>query len=199
MNNDKAVEKIEGSSRLVSVSNRFERAKRSLCINGEKTSQDTVFILDVSGSMNAYVGNKRKIDHLREAVDEHIADVPIISFSDTLWFDEIPEPNQSTDMTKAFDACKEHYSPKRILLVSDGQPNNRSSALAAGVSLGVPIDVLFIGAPGEYGEDFMKELAKATKGHELTVDTMNEMNFGKMLTEGVRMLCAPKQDEAIQL
>ena len=131
---------------------------------------DTAFLLDVSGSMSAKVGKERKIDHLRNVMGGYPA-AKKFSFSDNVHDEKnIPEPNGSTDLAKAFRYLRNTgLKPKRVVLVSDGEPNEESSALNEAKELAIPIDIIFIGDKGSRGERFMEKLASASGGQHMVV------------------------------
>ncbi len=145
-----------------------------------------ILLLDVSGSMQQYVNGKRKIDILRETIT-NFTGVRMFAFSAyTEAVKYIPEPQEDTDLTRAFQHLKPLINKDtNLVLVSDGEPNNRESSLKEGESLGIPVNVVFIGNINSSGEQFMKLLARLTNGREITVDTFNKA-FQQKLTEGIR-------------
>ncbi len=148
-----------------------------------------VLLLDVSGSMQQSVGNKRKIDILRDAVVNVGIGMEIYCFSDRMTKTKyIPEPQGSTNLTGAFRELK--GQSMQLLLISDGVADDPENAISAGVSLGCPVNVLYIGVPGDQGESFMRKLAESTGGKWLTLDTMQEAGvFQGKLEDGIeRML-----------
>lgn len=144
-----------------------------------------ILLLDVSGSMHQCVNGKRKIDILRETVT-NFTGVRMFAFSTyTEEIKYIPEPQEDTDLTNAFIHLKPIINKDtNLVLVSDGEPNNNESSLKEGESLGIPVNVVFIGNMGSSGEEFMKKLARLTNGREITVETFN-MAFQQKLTEGI--------------
>ena len=131
---------------------------------------DTVFLLDVSGSMSAKVGKERKIDHLRNVMESYPTATKFC-FSDDVYDDkDIPEPSNSTDLAKGFRYLRNTgLKPKRVVLVSDGEPNDEYSALNAAKEVALPIDIIFIGDKGSRGERFMEKLASASGGKHMVV------------------------------
>lgn len=144
-------------------------------------------LLDVSGSMIGQVGNKRKIDMLRSAVSNYKG-VHQYIFSDRVTETQyIPEPHGSTELHSAFRYIAK-ANPLKLLLVSDGLPDDPDASIDAGKALKISIDVLYIGTPGDEGEQFMKQLAEVTGGKFMTVDTMEINDFQKNLTEGIKFM-----------
>jgi hypothetical protein len=144
--------------------------------------RNTVFLLDVSGSMVEVVDGKRKIDHLREVMREY-ADMKKVSFSETVFEDTIPEPRANTDMALGFTYLLAQ-PPRRVVLVSDGVPDSEETAEEAALKLKCPVDIIFIGQKGSRGEAFMKRLAQMTGGAEFTAETT--IGFREQLAEGIR-------------
>lgn len=186
------------------ASRKFAAARRSISTVktewGEGCEVEQVFLLDVSYSMDSHVGDKRKIDHLRDAVGSYLSEVPIISFSTRTFVDEIPEPNGSTEMASAFERCREMFKPSRILVVSDGEPTDgEAKVLETAVSMHVPVDTLYIGQKGDRGEEFLKKLSELTGGKQVTAETVNNGDFVRQLTDGIRLLCDNTKSNTINL
>lgn len=140
----------------------LRRQKRGL-----ETALGTVLLLDVSQSMNERVGGARKIDLLRRAVGAFPA-LRRWSFSEQVYPGQIPEPQTGTNLARALCTLTEE-APARVILVSDGEPNDEEEALASATRLGRPVDVIYIGEPETSGERFMRRLAEATGGRWVTV------------------------------
>ena len=143
------------------------KSLRALDLNLDKS----LFILDISGSMASRIKGKRKIDSLREVM-EKIPNARIICFSSQVYrTSNIPEPNGSTKMDLAFNniGLNDLMILDKIVLISDGEPDNVSSALSSAKVLKRPIDVIYIGEKGDSGEIFMDTLAKNTGGRRITI------------------------------
>ncbi len=151
-----------------------------------------VLLLDVSGSMQQSVGNRRKIDILRDAVSKVGIGMDIYCFSDRMTKTKyIPEPQGSTNLRDAFRDLK--GQSMQLLLISDGVADDPEDAIAAGILLGCPVNVVYIGSMGDIGldvgEQFMRKLAEATGGKWLTLDTMQEAGvFQGKLENGIERL-----------
>jgi len=146
-----------------------------LDLNKREVLLKNLFLLDVSGSMDNIVDGKRKIDHLRSIMADY-PDAKMICFSSEVFKGKnnmpmpIPEPNGSTDLAKALKTIKsEKMSSERIVLVSDGEPDDKALALNSAQQLNLPIDIIFIGEEKSDGEAFMEQLAKQTGGQHFTV------------------------------
>jgi len=151
-----------------------------------KATESIVLLLDVSGSMSEYVGEKRKIDHLREAVRDY-ASLRKVSFSSDVAEGSIPNPNGGTNMADAFEHLLSSH-PKEVVLISDGLPDSQEGALSAARSLACPINVIYIGPGGDEGEAFMERLAAETSGKQVTADTRLYEDFSRKLTNSVRLM-----------
>lgn len=137
---------------------------------------------DTSGSMAspAFEGKKR-IECLREAVTPFAGRVQVIAFPGGTWSysfcsaDEIPNAVGGTPMTEAFNKLLE-LEPLHILVVSDGQPDRKSTALEAAGKLAEQcvIDVLYIGPEDPDAITFMQELARMGHGRYSKFDLNNQ-------------------------
>lgn len=151
-----------------------------------ETDARSILLLDVSGSMSQIVNGKRKIDILREIV-VNFTGVRMFAFSTyTTEVRYVPEPQESTDLSGAFRYLKPYINKDtNFVLVSDGQSDNPESALNEAKSLGIPVNVVYIGNRGDMGEDFMQLLARLTNGKEITAETFSKA-FQQQLTEGIQ-------------
>lgn len=148
-----------------------------------------ILLIDVSGSQNMYVGDKRKIEIIREVLIPCI-DTEKYCFSEKVEKikDIIPDPQSTTDMKVAFEYMKKVVnSATNLILISDGLPDNIDDAILAGKKLGIPINVLYIGIPGDKGEQFMHVLAKITGGSVITANTLRP-DFQKQLSNGIEKM-----------
>jgi len=157
MSDDKVVKAETGM-----VRSKFERTLAKM-----EGSQDTVLVLDTSGSMQEHgATGERRIDALRSVVygirSRGTAFRQLIFNTDSEWSDIITEPTGGTNLAEAFDACRA-AGAKHVILVSDGEPDDPTAALHAAKQLGCPIDVFYVGPEGHASaQDFMKSLAKTT-------------------------------------
>jgi len=142
----------------------------------QETFKDTIFLLDFSGSMDEHIEGKPKIDHLKSALRKlRIDPKNCVSFESFVEDGIMSETGGMTALHKAFQHIERRNFGK-VMVISDGMPDSREAALNAAKRLNKPINILYIGLPGEPGETFMQELAKETKGNTLTLGSkMQEM------------------------
>lgn len=122
-------------------------------------------LADVSGSMAEPAdGGRRKIDVLREAL-QSAGDARLVAFSthprDVR--ERLPEPDGGT----ALHLALAHVAgARRLLVISDGHPDDARLALTAADRLGdVRIDVVYCGPEHDLtGMDFMRRLARGGGG-----------------------------------
>lgn len=139
------------------------------------------FLIDTSGSMADAVdprerGGKRCIDALREVVTEVLPtgqECPMIAFggpygeTEVRFVHAVPEPDGGTPLAQAIELANE-YGATRLVVISDGIPNDRNAAMAAAQAFAGRIDVFYVGAPGSEGEVFLKHLAAKSGGEQFT-------------------------------
>jgi len=146
-----------------------------------------VLLLDVSGSMSEHVGEKRKIDHLREAVQNYTA-LRKVSFSGDIYENSIPDPKTNTDLAYAFEYLLSS-NPLEIILISDGLPDSEIDAINTAKLLNCPVNIIYVGPGSDKGETFMKRLAFETQGKQVTVDTTKELlSVSNVLTDNIRLM-----------
>ena len=146
-------------------------------------SADAVVIVDTSGSMSEYdaAGGLsrydvacKELEKLQETLPGKIA---VISFSTSVVFCPNGQPYNfggGTDLAKALEFAKlADVDGMRFVLISDGEPNDRNAALRVAKTYANRIDVIYVG--GEFGSDgrrFLNELAQASGGIAVPVDTL---------------------------
>jgi hypothetical protein len=129
----------------------------------------SLLLIDCSSSMgNTVVGGEegeRRIDALRKIVEtlRTTHPVPMVSFPGNDIVERIPEPRGMTPLAGAIDFARLQEA-NHIVLVTDGVPDSRNAAYAAGDAFRGPIDVFYIGTAEEEGAAFCKELARRTGG-----------------------------------
>jgi len=155
---------------------------------GKLIEKFPVLLLDVSGSMCRDLNGKRRIDILRDAVEKVGNGMETYCFSDTTVKTKyIPEPHGSTNLKGAFQVLK--GQSMQLILISDGIADNPNDAIQSAIELKCPVNVLYIGSPGDEGELFMKRLAEMTGGKWITLDTMQDSNiFQTKLENGIQNL-----------
>jgi hypothetical protein len=128
-----------------------------------------VILCDVSDSMNETAGARRRIDHLRDALEQVVRpEHKLIAFSsaarqiDSLA--ELPSPSGGTALELALITAA-HHSPAATLVISDGEPNNPDAALRAAEALSGVIDVIYCGSESNReAVEFMRRLARVGCG-----------------------------------
>lgn len=155
-----------------------------------RTSENPVLLIDVSGSMGAYMQNGiTRIDGLRKATAGIQAKRPtqMIAFglmpdrqshplepathsAEVDFVTEVPDAQGGTPMAEAIDFAR-ISGFGRAVIISDGAPNHPSStAMDAAKRFGGQIDVIYVGDPGDPGSMFLDSLAKATGGSRFEGD-----------------------------
>jgi hypothetical protein len=135
-----------------------------------------VLILDYSGSMansihqpGADAPYERKIDALRRLVGNLRLEAQfeqLVFETHCAWQEEIPEPAGGTDLAGALNrVCADRPTTRRCVLITDGRPNNKATALEAGKALPCPLDIFYVGPVTDTSAQlFLKELAEAAGG-----------------------------------
>ena len=148
-----------------------------------KTAETTFLLLDCSGSMHAQMRNgKRRIDGLREVVRDVQAKRPtqMIAFgpfttgptgdyAQVGFVTDVPEPHGGTPLHLALDLAAAKGAG-RVVVISDGWPNQREASLEAARRFGGRVDVVFVGDPNDPGQLFLEEVAKLTGGTKFEGD-----------------------------
>lgn len=150
-----------------------------------KQSTNVHLLIDVSSSMNEKMRNgKSKIEGLREVVTDiqKQRKTQMIAFGGEGVFTttSVPTPNGGTPLMEAIDFARAQ-NVGRLVAVSDGIPNDPVGALEAAKRFGGQIDVVYVGDPGDGGEEFLKRLARETGGTEFHGD----LSEPKQLSKGV--------------
>jgi hypothetical protein len=141
---------------------------RSLKNRVKNDERNSIVLLDTSGSMESGTNSEqRKIDALRDLVyrlrAEGIQFRQIVFGSSVEMREDIPEPGGGTPLTEAIEMATNH-APGKLVVISDGIPDNPDSALNAARKLGVRIDCFYVGPRPSQGEVFMSQLSDATGG-----------------------------------
>jgi von Willebrand factor type A domain len=137
-------------------------------------SVDAVILVDVSGSMSdcdTASGDSRYDVALKE-LEVLQADLPgklaVCEFSDKAKFavGGIPvNRGGMTDMVKALEFVKKvDGCGIKIILISDGEPDDERATLKIAETFETKIDTVFIGQENSPGRKFLQELSKRTGG-----------------------------------
>lgn len=173
MSQDLVLKNLERSLRTTSLSDLVR----------VRAGQDVWLLVDASGSMAGVMRNhKRRIDGLDEVVRDIRSKRPVqmIAFGHDGAFktESVPRPGGGTPLTEAIVLAKQ-LNTGRCIVISDGEPNNPQTALAAAKDYAGQIDVVFVGDPGEPGEEFLKALAQSTGGTEFRGDLSQPKELSK--------------------
>lgn len=134
---------------------------------------EAVVIVDVSGSMSSRCKNSTRYDianeKLAELQEKYQGKIALIQFSD--YAELVPSGYLSlighgTDMYKALYAAKDYDDlDLKIILVSDGEPNEYDRTLDIAKIFITPIDTIFIGDERDrHGRDFLRQLSNVSGG-----------------------------------
>lgn len=141
------------------------------------------------------VGERRRIDLLADILRQVLPGTPdarLIAFNDTVSpvasVDRLPEPNGGTDLHRAFEHIAP-WRPRRVILISDGEPNDRAAALRAARMLGCPIDAFHAGPEDDRAAiAFLKNLCLC--GHGVGRATVADLRNPAKLAGELRLLLA---------
>ena len=147
---------------------------------------DALVIIDSSGSMigrdasDSRTRHQAARDELRQLQSSLPGRVGVIVFSNTVQFvpgGDYPELNGSTDLAQALQFVKvADDCGIKIIVVSDGDPDDQQKALAVARTFKTRIDAIYIGPERESrGRDFLQQLCKATGGKFVTSDHVAEI------------------------
>jgi hypothetical protein len=141
----------------------------------DATTGDSVVLLDRSGSMAGASGSQRSIDLAAEMLSRLLIECPtvrVVAFGSTVTeltglepgpSLRLPEPGGGTRLDLAFDHIAGGKRPRRIVVLTDGMPDDAEGALAAARRCApVRIDALYTGRDGDWRAlGFMRQLAMA--------------------------------------
>jgi len=141
---------------------------------------DAILIVDISASMlerdcqyghTRYAVAVQELERLQRAQPGKVA---VIEFACTALFAPggIPsQPSGTTNLTGALQYVKPADGCGiKIILISDGDPDNELTALDVARSFKTKIDTVYIGPEGGHGADFLRRLSAATGGLNVTQD-----------------------------
>lgn len=144
-----------------------------------RASSGTVLLLDTSGSMTLCdAGNQRRIDVLATVLADVLQGVQLQAAAT---FDSIveeipltgsinlPEPRGSTAMHDAMAwALQQPEQPKRIVVLSDGEPDDMAACADHAQTCkarGIVLDAYYCGPPHDLrAKEFMANMAASTGG-----------------------------------
>ena len=120
-----------------------------------------VILVDVSGSMAALEGSRRRVDILTDILRQVLPGAPgarVIAFSslpqELLGIEPVqlhlPEPAGGTALHLALQGLADGPRPDRIVVITDGQVDDPGAALSAARRLApVTIDTFYCGSDGD--------------------------------------------------
>lgn len=147
----------------------------------DSAGMSAIILADVSSSMaNEADGGMRRIDVLRDAL-QGVAFDRLLAFSYSVTEVETPEqlpsPSGNTAMHLAIKAACVH-KPGHTLIVSDGEPDDESAALAEAGKLPGRIDVIFCGPESNArARSFLMRLAALGGGVYVHCDITRQSNL----------------------
>jgi hypothetical protein len=153
-------------------------------------------LLDTSGSMDSPVaGGKRRIDVLADILRVVLPDAPearLIAFSDTVVAiaapADLPEPSGSTALHAALEYAT-RLRPRRVIIISDGEPDDRGAALRAARALHCPVDAFHAGPEDDHAAiAFLRNVCLS--GHGVGRTTVADLRDPAKLAGELRLLLA---------
>lgn len=158
-------------------------------------SCDLIALVDVSGSMQAqdapggasrYAAACRELAALQA---NHPGKLGVIAFSTSAVFCPGGQPpllSGGTDLAGALDYAHLVDGLCALVVISDGEPDSQSAALAAARRYtGSQISCVFVGPEGGAGQAFLAQLAAASGGQSVTAE-----KTAQLATHVERMLLA---------
>lgn len=150
-------------------------------------SADAVILVDVSGSMGAHDsrGGKTRYDVALQELAALQAHMPgklaIIAFSDNTLFVPGGAPpllGSGTNLAGALRFAQVADVPgMRFVVISDGQPDDASGALAEAAKYKAHISTVYVGPEDDHdqGRVFLQQLAALSGGQSVTADRAQEL------------------------
>lgn len=153
---------------------------------------EIVLLIDVSGSMgyqdapNGMTRWEYAQEQLTHLQGLHPGKIALVEFSTMTYYrpnGQLSEPNGSTAMDdglkfiKVADDCG-----LKIILVSDGDPDDRQAALNEASKFKTKIDAIYCGLEGGPGQAFLQQLVNKTGGQFFTAAQPG------MIGEGIEIL-----------
>ena len=151
---------------------------------------DAVILVDISLSMSDCDARNGMTRH--EVAQEELIDlqkrvpgkVAIIAFSNDCEFlpnGYLPRPRETTNLTGALEYVRvaDAIPDMHFIVISDGEPNDESSALSEARKFRNKIDTIYVGPEsGRAGREFLQKLAKASGGEFLIKPKVAELANG---------------------
>lgn len=154
-------------------------------------------MVDVSASMGATDagGGKSRYDAACEQLErlqgENPGEIAVACFSSESQFCPAGVPvfmNGSTDMVRALNTLKmADGTDIRLILISDGEPDNPQNTLDIAAMFKSKIDTIFVGNETGPGREFLRDLSARTGGVSITNQTEQ---LGKLSENITRLIAA---------
>lgn len=123
---------------------------------------------DSEGNQSRYFVACRELARLQMEMAGKIA---VVSFDSEVKFcptGQPAEPGGSTDLTAALEFCKKFdVGAIKFVVISDGDPDDRMTALQVAKTYRNPISCVFVGPTSGAGRQFLNELATNSNGQAL--------------------------------
>jgi len=155
-------------------------------------SVDALVMVDTSGSMmmTDCQHNRSRYDLACEQLIRLQRDLPgkigVISWNDFARFcpGGIPtSPSGGTDMAGVLRFVKPADNTSiKLILISDGEPDNESDALRLAGQFKSKIDCIFAGPEAGFGREFLRRLAMATGGVSVSQSVADIANLQQTVT-----------------
>lgn len=146
---------------------------------------DCIIIVDTSSSMSQHDsrGGKSRYDVACDELKTLQASLPgklaLLSFSDDTIFcpNGIPFNYEGmTDLARALKFAKMgDITGMRFIVISDGEPNDEDEALKVARTYKNKISTIYVGPENGSGQEFLKRLANATGGANVTAEKVKEL------------------------
>lgn len=155
---------------------------------------DAIIAVDVSASMSTRdcQENTSRFDMAVRELEKLQAQLPgkvaVCSFSSSTKFiasGVLKDTESLTDMVKCLEFLKDFDGAGiKIILISDGEPDEKEPTLKLAQTFVTKIDTVFVGNETSKGREFLRQLAEATGGISITNKTQ-ELN---LLSSNLRLL-----------
>jgi len=139
---------------------------------------DAIILVDVSGSMSMSDGTgKTRLERAKKELirlqNEMSGKLAIVAFSDTVTFIPngiLPDEQSTTNLTSAlrYAHSSDAIPDFGFIVISDGSPDNPSSALDMGRKFQNKIDTVYIGNENGSGKKFLQRLSEISGGQSMT-------------------------------
>lgn len=143
---------------------------------------------DARGGQTRHSVARQELIHLQSTNEGEIA---LVCFSSTVQvcFDGVPvRANGGTNLAHGLESIKMiDGTGIKILVISDGEPDNESRALEVASTFVSPINTLYIGPErGTRGKSFLRELSAKSGGKSMESEEVGSLEDGVklMLTAG---------------